>query len=224
MLLRSRATTPIRRLTRGAATDATSVYLPSLLRFGGGCSSTLPAALAQFELKRPMLVTDPYIAQSGMLEPIKTALVEAGTSFSIFDQCVPDPTTETIAAGLAAWEAAGQPDCLVGVGGGSSIDSAKAMAILAGVDRPLRDFKMPAQPEPGLPVIAIPTTAGTGSEVTKASIVTDVETNEKMLCMGRGLMPTMYAFSELDPSTGRAAVALTQRHPQPTPSPCSVLA
>tara|TARA_B110001452_G_scaffold265248_1_gene269603 strand:- start:220 stop:1317 length:1098 start_codon:yes stop_codon:yes gene_type:complete len=136
-------------------------------------------------------VTDPFIAQSGMLEPIKAALTEAGTSFSVFDQCVPDPTTETIAAGLAAWEAAGQPDCLVGVGGGSSIDSAKAMAILAGVDRPLRDFKMPAQPEPGLPVIAIPTTAGTGSEVTRASIVTDVETNEKMLCMGRGLMPTI---------------------------------
>jgi len=54
-MLRSKATTSIRRLTRGAATDATSVYLPALLRFGGGCSTTLPAALAQFGLQRPML-------------------------------------------------------------------------------------------------------------------------------------------------------------------------
>ena len=128
-------------------------------------------------------MTDPFIAQSGMLEPIKAALTEAGTSFSVFDQCVPNPTTETIAAGLAAWEAAGQPDCLVGVGGGSSIDSAKAMAILAGVDRPLRDFKMPAQPEPGLPVIAIPTTAGTGSEATKFTIITDTEAPNERPCL-----------------------------------------
>lgn len=156
-MLHSRATTPLRQLTRGAATD-TSIYLPALLRFGGGCSTTLPAALAQFSLKRPMLVTDPFIARSGLLDPIKAALADAGTAFSVFDQCIPDPTTETIAAGLVAWEAAGRPDCLVGVGGGSSIDSAKAMAILAGVDRPLRDFKMPVQPEPGLPVVAIPTT------------------------------------------------------------------
>jgi len=192
-MLRCHIASPFRRLTRQTST-ATSIYLPQLLRFGGGCSLTLPAALEQFGLKRPLLVTDPFLEKSGMLDPIKAALTEAGTSYSVFSECVPDPTTDTIAAGLAVWAAAPlaeRADCLVGIGGGSSIDSAKAMAILAGVDRPLRDFKMPAQPEPGLPVVAIPTTAGTGSEVTRASIVTDMETQEKMLCMGRGLMPSI---------------------------------
>ena len=80
---------------------------------------------------------------------------------------------------------------MVGIGGGSSIDSAKAIALLALApeDAKMRDFKVPNAPPAGLPIIAIPTTAGTGSEVTRVTIITDDETNEKMLCMGFSLMP-----------------------------------
>lgn len=109
-------------------------------------------------------------------------------------QCVPDPTTSSVAAGLAAWRSAPEHercDCVVGVGGGSSIDTAKAIAVLALAppSARMRDFKVPHAPPAGLPIIAIPTTAGTGSEVTRVTIVTDDETSEKMLCMGFPLMP-----------------------------------
>jgi len=80
---------------------------------------------------------------------------------------------------------------MVGIGGGSSIDSAKAMALLAlqPTGARMREFKVPAAPPAGLPTIAVPTTAGTGSEVTKVTIITDTETNEKMLCSGYNLLP-----------------------------------
>ena len=80
-------------------------------------------------------------------------------------------------------------DGVVALGGGSSLDTAKAVAVLALRDGPMRDYKVPYQIDTGLPIIAIPTTAGTGSEATKVAVITDTETNEKMLCMGLGLMP-----------------------------------
>ena len=168
------------------------VCLPQLLKFGGGCRLSLPAVLNQLGLSRPLLVTDAFIVKSGMLEPIQHALADAEISASVFSDCVPDPTTDSVAAGLDLWRSiaeAERPDCMVAVGGGSSIDSAKAMALLAVHGGHMRDYKAPAVAPAGLPVIAIPTTAGTGSEVTRVTIITDTETNEKMLCMGFGLMP-----------------------------------
>ena len=141
-----------------------------------------------------MIVTDSFVAGSGMLKPILSALDEAGFSHHTFSGCVPDPTTTSVAAGLAAYKVAPvgeRCDCMVGVGGGSSIDSAKAIALLAlaPADARMRDFKVPNAPPAGLPIVAIPTTAGTGSEVTRVTIITDDETDEKMLCMGFSCMP-----------------------------------
>jgi alcohol dehydrogenase class IV len=171
-----------------------SVNLPQSLVFGAKASISLPNVLKQLGLKQPMLVTDAFVASSGMLKPIITALDDAGFSHQTFSGCVPDPTTTSVAAGLAAWRQAPEGarcDCMVGVGGGSSIDSAKAIALLAvaPADAKMRDFKVPNAPPAGLPIVAIPTTAGTGSEVTRVTIITDDETNEKMLCMGFSLMP-----------------------------------
>ena len=141
-----------------------------------------------------MIVTDSFVASTGMLKPIIAALDEAGFAHQTFSGCVPDPTTTSVAAGLAAWRTAPEGarcDCMVGIGGGSSIDSAKAMALLAmaAADAKMRDYKVPNVPPAGLPIVAVPTTAGTGSEVTRVTIITDDETNEKMLCMGFSLMP-----------------------------------
>ena len=107
--------------------------MPQLLKFGGRCSLSLPAVLRELGLSRPLVITDAFIAGSGLLAPIQSALEEAKLPAALFSGCVPDPTTDSVAAGLAAWEAAGQarPDCLVAVGGGSSIDTAKAIALLA---------------------------------------------------------------------------------------------
>jgi alcohol dehydrogenase class IV len=83
-----------------------------------------------------------------------------------------------------------QYDCLIALGGGSAIDSAKAIALLATHQGIMRDYKVPRIiNEQSIPVIAIPTTAGTGSEATKVTVITDAQSDEKMLCMGPGLMP-----------------------------------
>jgi alcohol dehydrogenase class IV len=84
----------------------------------------------------------------------------------------------------------GEHDCVIGLGGGSSIDTAKAIAVLAVHGGKMSDYKAPhEQNESGLPIIAIPTTAGTGSEATRYTIVTDEETEEKMLCIGLAYLP-----------------------------------
>jgi len=101
---------------------------------------------------------------------------------------VPDPTTDSLAAGVELARMA-KCDTIVGVGGGSSIDSAKAIATLVMHGGPLAQYKVPAEAPAGLPVVAIPTTAGTGSEVTRVCIVTDSASEEKMLLMGPGLLP-----------------------------------
>lgn len=170
---------------------ATEVTLPQLLTFGGGCSKRLPQTLQRLGLSRPLVVTDPFIAnQSGLLAPILDMLKEAGIAFTLFSDCVPDPTTDSVAAGLEVWHNAPERcDCMVAVGGGSSIDTAKAISLLAVHGGAMRDYKVPAVAPTGLPIVAIPTTAGTGSECTRVTIVTDTESDEKMLCMGFGLMP-----------------------------------
>ncbi len=126
---------------------------------------------------------------SGMLERLTGLLDRADIAWQAFSDTVPDPTTTVVEAG-AAILAEGGFDGLVALGGGSPIDTAKAMAILAANGGRIRDYKVPnAIPKPGLPLIAIPTTAGTGSEVTRFTVITDVATNEKMLIAGLGVTP-----------------------------------
>lgn len=143
-------------------------------------------------VKRPMIVTDAFVAKSGMLDDVYAALAAAALPVVTFSGAVPDPTTDSLAAGLAAWKAAAEEercDCMVGVGGGSSIDTAKALAVLAVHGGEMRDYKVPALAPEGLPIVAVPTTAGTGSEATKFTIISDTATQEKMLIAGIGLMP-----------------------------------
>ena len=165
-----------------------AILMPRRLHIGAGAVDRLAATLAEFGFSRPLIVTDPFIAQCGYLTRVSEGLAAAGFQVAVFDQCVPDPTTDSLAAGLGALKAA-DADVLIGLGGGSSIDTAKAMAVMAQRDGPLRDYKVPVTLDTGLPIIAIPTTAGTGSEATGVAVVTDVETDEKMLCMGLALMP-----------------------------------
>jgi alcohol dehydrogenase class IV len=119
------------------------------------------------------------------LEP----LAAAGIAVTVFSDTVPDPTDTVIEAGVAALKR-GDFDCLIGFGGGSPIDTAKAMAILAAGGGKMRDYKVPVSADKGaLPVIAIPTTAGTGSECTRFTVITDTERDEKMLIAGLGALP-----------------------------------
>lgn len=165
-----------------------TINLPRILRVGAGASGQLVATLAELGLSRPLLVTDPFMQSCGYSARLQAPLDEAGIACGLFSDCVPDPTTDSVYAALAQWRA-GDYDCVVALGGGSSLDTAKAVAVLAEHGGIMRDYKVPRQVDSGLPIIAIPTTAGTGSEATRVAVITDTQTHEKMLCMGLGLMP-----------------------------------
>lgn len=165
-----------------------NINLPRILRVGGGVRLELPQVLQSLGLSKPLLVADEFMVAQGQARMLSDALAAHGMSLRIFSGVVPDPTTESVAAGLQAL-AGGTHDAIVALGGGSAMDTAKLMAVMATRQGALRDYKVPNTLDDGLPVVAIPTTAGTGSEVTRVAVVTDSETQEKMLCMGLGLMP-----------------------------------
>jgi alcohol dehydrogenase class IV len=162
---------------------------PRSMVIGGGAVGRVAEVLARFGLSRPLLVTDPFMVSSGMAQRVLEPLAKAGITAAVFSDTVPDPTDTVVAVGVKALRA-GNYDCLIGLGGGSPMDTAKAMAILAAGDLPMSAYKVPYAADHGaLPVIAIPTTAGTGSEVTRFTVITDVARDEKMLIAGLGALP-----------------------------------
>jgi len=178
-----------RRFTTVMAAPA--ITLPRQLLIGGGATKQLPELLARFGLKSPMVVTDKFMQSSGLLNRATEALDNGGVQYSVWSDVVEDPTVASIDAGVAAFKAGPNHDCIVAFGGGSPMDSSKAIGVLATHGGKMRDYKAPFQmDQASLPVIAIPTTAGTGSECTRVTIITDTEANEKMLCMGMAYMPT----------------------------------
>jgi alcohol dehydrogenase class IV len=168
---------------------AATITAPRLMAIGGGALSELPGLLARLGLQRPLIVTDPYIAGSGILDRATALLDEAKIAWQVFSDTVSDPTTMVIDAGVAFLQAHDY-DSLVAIGGGSSIDTAKGMSVLHANGGKMRDWKVPNDiPKSGPPIIAIPTTAGTGSEVTRFTVVSDTETDEKMLIAGLACCP-----------------------------------
>jgi alcohol dehydrogenase class IV len=168
-----------------------AIASPRLMLIGGGAVAELPALLGKLGLSHPLVVTDPWMAKSGMVDRALDPLRAGNITFGLFSDTVSDPTDTVIEAGVAALRAAPY-DCMVAFGGGSPIDTAKAVAILAAAApaAKMRDFKVPAAADrAAVPVIAIPTTAGTGSEATRFTVITDTEKNEKMLIAGLGAMP-----------------------------------
>lgn len=165
-----------------------NINLPRILRTGAGASGELLATLSELGLSRPLLITDPFMVECGYSARLQGPLEQANIAYGLFSDCVPDPTTDSVNAALSVLRA-GDYDCVVALGGGSSLDTAKAVAVLAEHGGIMRDYKVPNTVASGLPIVAIPTTAGTGSEATRAAVITDTETQEKMLCMGLGLMP-----------------------------------
>lgn len=168
-----------------------NIYLPRAIRIGGGCLAELPDALGQLGLSKPLIVTDSWIAGSGVLERVEHLLQGAGLASRSFAGAVPDPTVDSIEA-ACIFLREGAHDCVIGLGGGSSIDTAKVVAVKAVHDLPVQALKVPhVQDSPGLPIVAIPTTAGTGSEATRVTVITDAATDEKMLCMGLAYLPIL---------------------------------
>src|SRR5689334_17474488 len=172
---------------------AALITAPRLMAVGGGALADLPGLMSRLGLARPLIVTDPYIAGCGIVDRATALLDDAHIPWAVFKDTVPDPTTDALAAGVIRMRARmdnDEYDSLVAIGGGSSIDTAKGMSVLYANGGRMRDYKVPNEiPLAGPPVVAIPTTAGTGSEVTRFTVITDTETDEKMLIAGLACCP-----------------------------------
>ena len=166
-----------------------SIVLPRTMEIGRDACQNLPTILASLSIKKPLIITDEMMVKLGYVDTVQAILQAVNITSDVFSDTVPEPTESSIAAGVSLVKAQDY-DGLIALGGGSPIDSAKAIAILGKFGGAMRDYKFPRQVnEAGLPIVAIPTTAGTGSEVTRFTIITDDANNEKLLCVGMGFMP-----------------------------------
>lgn len=170
---------------------ASAFHVPSTILVGGGARREVAAQLQRLAVNRVLLVTDTGMMQLGPGREIASLLTEAGIRVTIFEGVQPDPTDRNVLDGLALFRAE-NCEALVAVGGGSPIDAAKAMSVLTTNPEPLSQYAGYHKiPRPGVPLIAIPTTAGTGSEATKVTVITDTQRDVKMMLLSVALLPTM---------------------------------
>ena len=158
-----------------------SFELPTRIEYGVGIVSKLGDELKKLGAQKVCIITDPGIIKAGLLGKIKPILNEEGISYSIFDGIDPNPKDRNVESG-ARTVSSFQADAMIAIGGGSVIDCAKAIGVLVshGGER-IKDFEGRTKvKKPILPFVAIPTTAGTGSEVTFSAVITDTENNYKM--------------------------------------------
>ena len=180
----------------GMLTRYIPIPQPTLL-VGPGSSGRLGQAIAGFGHSKILIVTDSVISKLGLLKDLTDALTAGGTDYVVFDEITPDAPIPLIERGIAFYNENGC-DALVAFGGGSSMDASKAIAISASNPKPLRKLagylkglKAPAK------IYAVPTTAGTGSEVTVAAVISDPERHAKLVIVDPRMVPKMAA---LDPS------------------------
>jgi len=164
---------------------------------GADSSRELCASIGDLGVKKVLIVTDAVLVQVGIVTRVTDALESAGVQWSTYAGVTPDPTFDQVEAGLAQLESE-KCDAVLAVGGGSPMDAAKMVAALATNGRPLAKLEgMLKVRRLPLPLFAIPTTAGTGSEATVAAVVSDPVTHAKKFYLDPKLMPSMTA---LDPS------------------------
>lgn len=167
---------------------------PTAVRFGAGRISELAAACESVGIKAPLLVTDPFLAKQPMTAAALAQLQAAGLKAAIFSDIKPNPVESNVYAGLEVMRAGGH-DGVVAFGGGSALDAGKVIAFMKGQKRPMWDFEdigdwyLRADPAGIAPVIAVPTTAGTGSEVGRAGVITQEKTHTKKVIFHPGMMP-----------------------------------
>lgn len=165
------------------------IILPRIMQIGHGARRSIPELVNTLACKSPLIITDNNMVKLGYIQDIQNILAQAELHADYFDDTIAEPTASSIDAGID-YMRKHQYDVIIAVGGGSVIDSAKAMSILSQHGGNIRDYRFPHQVNiTGLPLIAVPTTAGTGSEATHFTVITDDQSHEKILCMGQGLMP-----------------------------------
>lgn len=181
----------------GKVTRFLPIPQPTLL-VGPGSSARLGQAVAGFGHRKILIVTDAVVSKLGLLRPLTEALKVGGADFVVFDEITPDAPIPLIERGIAVYR---EQDCdaIVAVGGGSSMDASKAIAV--SIANPRKSLRQLAGYFKGLntaaPIYAVPTTAGTGSEVTVAAVIADHERHSKLVIVDTRMVPKMAA---LDPA------------------------
>lgn len=169
---------------------------PTSVKFGPGRIKELPAVCKQLNMSRPLLVTDPGLVNSPIVQAVVSDCHTHGVPVEIFSNFQGNPLGKNVDDGVAAYKESGC-DGVIAFGGGSALDVGKAIAFMAPQTRPLWDFEdigdnyLRAATETLPPVIAVPTTAGTGSEVGRASVITNEETHTKVIIFHPRMMPNV---------------------------------
>lgn len=177
---------------------------PTSIRFGVGRIAELPEACKSLGMSRPLFVTDRGLADLEVTTSTVSLCRNAGLSVTVFSDVQPNPVEANVIAGVAALKAgahaalkAGAHDGVIAFGGGSALDTGKLIAFMAQQTRPVWDFEdigdwwTRANPEGILPIVAVPTTAGTGSEVGRAGVVTNEETRTKKVIFHPQMLPSV---------------------------------
>ena len=169
---------------------------PTAVRFGTGRISELGEACAAAGISRPLLVTDRGLAGLPITDRAREIMAAAGLGDALFAEVDPNPNEINLAAGVAAYQAGGH-DGVIAFGGGSGLDIGKMVAFMAGQTRPVWDFEdigdwwTRADADAIAPIIAVPTTAGTGSEVGRASVITNSQTHVKKIIFHPKVLPSI---------------------------------
>ncbi|HEV7716706.1 MAG TPA: iron-containing alcohol dehydrogenase, partial [Steroidobacteraceae bacterium] len=169
---------------------------PTAIRFGAGRIKELPDACRTLGIKRPLIVTDPGLAKLPMIADTVRLCSEAGLSAAVFSDMQANPVEENVTRGVAMFRK-GNHDGVVAFGGGSALDVGKSIALMSGQTRPIFDFEdredwyTRVNVDGMAPVIAVPTTAGTGSEVGRASVITDIADHTKKIIFHPRMMPAI---------------------------------
>ena len=167
---------------------------PTAVRFGAGRIAELPAALQAAGITKPLLVTDAGLVNLPVTQRVLGILGNAGIEVGVFADVKPNPIAANVNAGIAVLRAGGH-DGVIAFGGGSGLDTGKVIAFMAGQTRPMWDFEdigdwwTRADPKGIFPIVAVPTTAGTGSEVGRAGVITDEGTHTKKVIFHPLMMP-----------------------------------
>ncbi len=166
-------------------------YTAGQLVFGNGAARQTGGLLAKRKLRRAFVVTDKQLVAAGIVPRVMQSLTDATISTHLFDEGAAEPSID-VAVKAAEWAKAFQPDCIVGVGGGSNMDLAKIVAVLVTHGgSPEKYFSFGNVPGPVLPLACVPTTAGTGSEVSHAAVLTDTANKMKVSTLSNFLRPSL---------------------------------
>ncbi len=167
---------------------------PTNIKVGAGRIGELADLCKSMGMKSPLLITDPGLAALPMLQPIIDSLKASGLNCGLFSNIQGNPTGKNIDDGTS-WYLEHNHDGVIAFGGGSALDAGKAVALMAGQNRPIWDFEdvgdnwLRVNVDGVAPVIAVPTTAGTGSEVGRASVITDQENHIKKIIFHPAMLP-----------------------------------